>query len=265
MHKKLIINADDFGLDNDVNIAIIELASKKAITSTTIMANLQFSGFLDKLKETYIGIGLHLNLIEGKPLSAINDVFSLVDEHGNFKNLYQLLAGFMSGKIKKLHLEKEISAQIGLLNYYGIQLTHADSHKHIHQLPGLGPFICKVLNKKGVKKIRNCSPTSINSVQMLSVKAFSAVTKNQLSGFNFPEKMFSFFSTHTNGNYSNFISSLKAAFCKYNSIEIMTHPGLENKNGSYLNRKAEYYFLNKLPDLLASDLPDVQLINYKQL
>jgi len=265
MNKKLIINADDFGQNADISNAIIDLAAKKGITSTTVMANSDFPMYMEKLEASGLGIGLHLNLIEGKPLSEPATVFSLINEQGNFKNWQQLFTGFISGKVNKSHIEIEIASQIEFLESFGIQISHIDSHKHIHQYPILGTFILSVLKRKGITKIRNCSPTSINSIQMKSIKVFSRLTKSSLLGFRTPDRLFSFFSTHITGDYSDFISSLKTEFKKHDCIEIMAHPSFENNQYSYLNRKAEYLFLSKVKALIDKELQSVQLISYNQL
>jgi predicted glycoside hydrolase/deacetylase ChbG (UPF0249 family) len=101
MSKKLIINADDYGLDEDANQAIIILAKENAITSTSVMANLVTDKAISILKQLSVSTGLHLNLIEGKPISDPNKVRSLIDEDDNFLSWDKLLFHFILRKIKK--------------------------------------------------------------------------------------------------------------------------------------------------------------------
>ena len=87
MKNKLIINADDFGISHEVNEAITLCFNKNYINQTTIMVNMPYvdeavelskdNGFSDR-------VGLHLNLVEGKPLTErIRDTI-FCDEHGMF-------------------------------------------------------------------------------------------------------------------------------------------------------------------------------------
>ena len=70
--RKIIINADDFGMSAEANKAIVEAFEKNVISSTTLMANM--SGFNEACELAHrhrlLGkIGVHLNLTSGYPLS----------------------------------------------------------------------------------------------------------------------------------------------------------------------------------------------------
>ena len=216
-----MFNADDFGLSPEINVAILELAEKKALTSTTVMANLVQLKDIEKLKSLNIGIGLHLNLSDGRPISPANKVKSLVDKSGNFKKWPELLMGFLIGRVKKKHIEMEIIAQLETLKSYHIKISHADSHKHLHQFPILGPFILKVFKEQGIKKVRNCFPTHTNNLQMKILNGFSLTSRHALKDFIKPDALFSYFSAFPESNYDNFNQSLKTMFVKYNRIEVI--------------------------------------------
>ena len=79
---KIIINADDYGLNSNVNKAIYLCFKKELISSTTMLANMPaFEEALNMSREINItnNIGLHFNLVEGFPLTKRNK--------GMFKNL----------------------------------------------------------------------------------------------------------------------------------------------------------------------------------
>ncbi|MGL5978067.1 MAG: carbohydrate deacetylase [Erysipelotrichaceae bacterium] len=84
--KQLIVNADDFGLCESVNQGIIKGARDGVITSTSMLVNMDYSlhaaSLLDDTLE--LGVGLHVNITKGKPVSNPQDIPSLVDEDGNF-------------------------------------------------------------------------------------------------------------------------------------------------------------------------------------
>ena len=64
----VIVNADDFGMNHNVNLAIDYCFKKNIISSTTIMANMP--GFDEAVKLACIGkydkyVGIHFNLVDG--------------------------------------------------------------------------------------------------------------------------------------------------------------------------------------------------------
>ena len=68
----LFVNADDFGLSHEVNMAIVEAFKKGLINNTTIMVNMPGFEEAVRLAEKYgffDRVGLHLNLFEGKHLT----------------------------------------------------------------------------------------------------------------------------------------------------------------------------------------------------
>ena len=262
MELKLIVNADDFGLDSPATDAIVWLATHHLLTSTTIMANFASPNEIDRIKATNISTGLHLNLIEGKPLCSFEKIPSLVGSDGMFLTWDKLLKGFISGKVKNSDIEMEIETQFEWLKSNGISISHADSHKHIHQYPVLGPFILHVFSKLGIKCVRNCSPFYWQHKRMLTLKAFSQTTNKNLSAFS-----------HTDGLLSyaliigeNAPNKIRKAFEKYNCLELMTHPALSNiKQGSYFDRKNEFESLKTLIPELKEMMPNLRLINYSEL
>ncbi len=84
--KSLIVNADDFGLTEGVNRAIIDGHRNGIITSTTLMANgMAFdSAVAAGLAAPALGIGVHLNLTQGRPVSSASRVPSIVTPRGSF-------------------------------------------------------------------------------------------------------------------------------------------------------------------------------------
>ena len=69
--RQLIVNADDFGLTEQVSRGILDAHHEGIVTSTTLMAN---GGAFDAAvslarREFDLGIGVHLNLTESSPVS----------------------------------------------------------------------------------------------------------------------------------------------------------------------------------------------------
>lgn len=149
---RLKINSDDFGLDQETNLAILESLQCGLINSTSFLVNFDDS-FLHSLelyrtnKSLFSSVGIHLNLTEGKPLTARiveNSTFCYSSVfHGNFSALSQI---YISSKNLR-GVKDELEAQILKLLETGVLVTHIDSHHHMHtRLPIL--FIVIQLAKK---------------------------------------------------------------------------------------------------------------------
>ena len=84
--KLLIINADDFGMAAGVTNAIVDCHNNGIVTSTTLMTNMPDAERAADLSRPLkaLGVGVHLNLTEGRPLTDSALLPDLVDESGEF-------------------------------------------------------------------------------------------------------------------------------------------------------------------------------------
>lgn len=155
--RYLIVNADDFGLTDGVSRAIIDGHNNGIITSTTLMANgLAFdSAAAASLETPTLGVGVHLNLTEGRPVSAASEVPSIVTPEGLFYPTPGTLARrILVRKVKPLDVETELRNQIEKVMAAGIRITHLDSHKHIHLLPPLFGMVTRLARHYRIDCIR---------------------------------------------------------------------------------------------------------------
>lgn len=141
---KLIINADDFGLSRGANFGIIDAHKRGVIKSTSIMANMPgFSHAVELLKDCPdLGCGVHLTLTAHKPV--LNTHKTIVDSNGHF---YRRPTPSIFKKIDLDEIYNEFCAQIEKVKDAGIEITHLDSHHHIHTQGFLKPVMEKLLKK----------------------------------------------------------------------------------------------------------------------
>lgn len=130
--KRLIINADDYGTSPGVSAGIREAHLRGIVTSTTCMMNLPGTAaeIAIALRETPdLGLGVHLVLTKGSPLSAPGSVPSLVDEDGRFFKRDPLLERLrlVNAEEAKLEWRAQIEA---FIQAAGKKPTHLDSHHH---------------------------------------------------------------------------------------------------------------------------------------
>jgi predicted glycoside hydrolase/deacetylase ChbG (UPF0249 family) len=155
--KRLIVNADDFGLCGSVNRGILEAHQRGIVTSATILANAP--GFEDAIalarQAPSLGVGVHLTLTWGRPVSRPQEVPSLVRGDGAFAfTAWHLPAAMAAGRITLGDVRKEWSAQVARLRQKGIVPTHFDSEKHVHLLPPLFRVAVALARDGGILALR---------------------------------------------------------------------------------------------------------------
>jgi predicted glycoside hydrolase/deacetylase ChbG (UPF0249 family) len=243
--KKLVINCDDFGWDAPATQAILELGAAGQVSSTTVMANFASAAELRelaRLASPTLSVGLHLTLNAGQPLSAASQVPSLVDANGQFYNSSQLWQRFLRGKVRRPELRLELAAQLKHLAAAGLDLTHADSHQHLHQYPLLGPVLLQLLAELGVRRVRRLTAAGRFDSRGLILQAFAKTSQRALGPFRTPQALITTFSTEA-ASADAFRRGVTAAFRPGVRVaEFMSHPGLSERPGSPLMRVPEYEF-----------------------
>lgn len=127
--KLLIVNADDFGLTAGVSRGILDARRNGIVTSTTLLVNRVIApALLEDLKSSGLGVGLHLNLTLGAPLSNPKRVPSLVDDEGKFVRDARQAAARAKAEEARIELGAQIDA---FRRFLGRFPTHLDSHHHV--------------------------------------------------------------------------------------------------------------------------------------
>ena len=155
--KRLIVNADDFGWSEAVTSGILRAHRDGLVTSTTLMADLpgaEAALARARLEAPGLGIGLHLNLTEGRPLTG-DAAAPLTDGQGEFvRSPLALARRVRTSEAARLAAEREWEAQILWARDHNLRPTHLDGHKHVHLAPGLLPITIALAKKHGIPAIR---------------------------------------------------------------------------------------------------------------
>ncbi|MDR3565071.1 MAG: ChbG/HpnK family deacetylase [Negativicutes bacterium] len=280
--KRLIVNADDFGLHPAVNRAIIAGHASGCITSTSLMTGgAAFHEALAMAGDCLgLGIGVHLTLVGERPLTDPALIPSLVDREGRFPDNYvQFMVRFLQGKINLTEVRRELAAQLDKVVAGGITITHVDSHQHLHVLPGIIDIVLDLAGRNGVKALRipdeslfftGGYPFTIGRVvgrSGLSFLAAVARRKAKKRGFAVPDF---FFGMLAGGNMReeyllNIINTLPQG-----TSEIMMHPGNDDAllNSSY---PWVYHWQNELAAVTSSQVleqlvtQEIQLVSFREL
>lgn len=153
--KKIIINADDFGLNQSCTKAICEAFNRKLITDTTLVANGEAFDYAVKEIEGMSldgKVGIHINLTEGAPLTEGIKECSEFVTNGVFHGKVLRFKPLKKSTRRKVYAE--MVAQVEKIQKAGITISHADSHHHIHTSIFIAPIFIKVCKEKGIEKIR---------------------------------------------------------------------------------------------------------------
>jgi predicted glycoside hydrolase/deacetylase ChbG (UPF0249 family) len=162
--RRLIINADDFGISRSVNDGIFEAARAGGITSTSLMVNLPDSAdAVARARQcNRISVGLHFNLTVGNALTGPSSL-----THGRTAEFYplsRLLAAASLGMLDESDVERECLAQIDRMTRAGFPPTHLDSHRHIHTHPLIYPPVLRAVQARRIPHLRvPCEPLDVNA------------------------------------------------------------------------------------------------------
>ena len=158
--RRLIINADDFGLTVGVNRAVVEAHQRGVVTSATIMANAgAVEDAVARARQAGLNVGCHVVLIDGAPRLARRDVSSLVVADGagaRFRDGWLVFAArALRKRLNEDQIAAEVEAQIRKIQQTGLRVTHLDSHKHVHLLPPVLEPMLRAARACGVRAVRN--------------------------------------------------------------------------------------------------------------
>lgn len=280
--KRLIVNADDFGLHSSVNQGIIEGYKKGCLRSTSLVvagASAEEAVALAH-DNPNLGVGVHLTLVAERPVLPPDQIPSLIGQNGYLlPDHAAFICRYMSGGIRKAELRAECEAQILLAKKMGVRPTHLDSHQHLHVLPGVAQIIVDLALQYSIMKIRLPAepvffrggyPASLGRyVSKCGLTMCARMAKNAIhhAKINTPDYFFGMLAGgHLYEHY--FLSILRAL--PDGISEIMVHPGKNNRalNDIY---HWEYHWEEELASVTSAEVMEIikerqiDLISYGEL
>lgn len=254
--KHLIINADDFGYSKAVNLGIMESHINGVLTSTTLMANMPgVDHAVSLLKDMpNLCVGAHLTLTCGKPILG-EKVSTLIKENEYFFKLEDVENKVVQMDISEIY--EEWKTQIRYLLNKGVNLSHIDSHHHVHTFKEHEEII-KVLSEEFNLPVRNCNNVLENKIRFLDLCNYNPIR-------NMEEK-------YENVRIECFkaIEEIIKKNIQYENTEAMCHPAFLD---SYLLENSSFNIarireVDILCDQLMRDLInkyEIKLCNYKNI
>jgi hopanoid biosynthesis associated protein HpnK len=155
--KRLIVTADDFGAARAVNEAVEQAHRHGILTAASLMvAGEAASDAVERAKRlSDLGVGLHLVLVEGRPILPPECVPDLVNADGCFhENMAKAGVRFFFSATVRRQLAMEIEAQFAAFAATGLPLDHVNAHKHFHLHPTIAGLILRIGRQYGLAAAR---------------------------------------------------------------------------------------------------------------
>jgi predicted glycoside hydrolase/deacetylase ChbG (UPF0249 family) len=154
--KRLIVNADDFGLAGPVNLGIIKGHREGVVTSTSLLAcgaAAEEAAALAK-ENPGLGVGVHLCLTLERTVLDPASLPTLTRDGRLPGSPFNFMRRFALGLIDKKEVEAELRAQVNKAFELGVRPTHLDGHQHVQMMPGVFPILMKLADEFGIPAVR---------------------------------------------------------------------------------------------------------------
>lgn len=155
--KNLIVTADDFGAAVQVNEAVERAHQDGILTAASLMVagNAAADAVARAKAMPTLRVGLHLVLVEGRPVLPVAQVPDLVDASGHFRtDMVRAGAAMFFRPSVRAQLAAEIEAQFQAFARTGLALDHVNAHRHFHLHPTIASLMVKTGARYGVKGAR---------------------------------------------------------------------------------------------------------------
>jgi predicted glycoside hydrolase/deacetylase ChbG (UPF0249 family) len=170
----IVVTADDLGLSSGVNRGVLEAHRSGVVRSASLIVTFDASPEAAALARTEpdLEVGLHIDLVGGRPVSDPTDVPSLCDEDGRFLGLGEFTRRLLSGRLRARDLATEVRAQAALARLWGVLPLAWDSHRHVHLMPPVARVVSRVARDEGVRWIRRArSPRAWTGPKQAALRA----------------------------------------------------------------------------------------------
>jgi hopanoid biosynthesis associated protein HpnK len=155
--KSVIFTADDFGLSDALNGAVLLAHRQGLLRSASLMAaGPRIQAALSLARDLPgLCLGVHLTLIQGQPVLPPQEIPHLVTPGGGFA-LNPVATGwryfYRSGLLPEIR--RELAAQIETVLGAGLPLWHLNGHLNLHLHPRIFPVVVDLARDYGIPAVR---------------------------------------------------------------------------------------------------------------
>ncbi|WP_156679925.1 hopanoid biosynthesis-associated protein HpnK [Sphingomonas profundi] len=155
--RRLIVTADDFGAAVAVNEAVEQAHRHGILTAASLMvAGAAVDDAVARARTMpALGVGLHLVLVDGRPVLPAARVPALVGRDGRFRDdMVRSAIRIFLDPAARAQLAAEIEAQFAAFAATGLPLDHVNAHKHFHLHPTIAATILRFGRRFGMAAVR---------------------------------------------------------------------------------------------------------------
>jgi chitin disaccharide deacetylase len=155
--RRLIVCADDFGLDPAVNEAVEEAHRRGILSTTSLMVGgpAAADAVARARRLPHLHVGLHVVLVDGHPLLPLHEIEGLLGRDGAFEqNLLRAALRWFFRPAVRRQLAQEIRAQFEAFRATGLVLDHVDGHKHVQLHPTVARLLIEIGRDYGMPALR---------------------------------------------------------------------------------------------------------------
>lgn len=245
MNRRLIVNADDLGINAPRSHGIFAAFEHGIVTSATLIVNGSDAAHAAKTaREKKMPTGIHLNFTEGGATADPSTVETLLKPNGEFHDRVSLRRLIGENAIDPVHVEREIRAQVEwFLDHHGAP-THLDGHHAMHTHAFIVPLLIPVLQRYGIRYVRIheeplppfgfvITDERVAALKILSDEAAAARPRFEGEGISSTDN---FRGLALSGNAS--ARNLRHILSRFpdGTTELMVHPGSMTAEGTEFDR-----------------------------
>ncbi|MBI2025327.1 ChbG/HpnK family deacetylase [Candidatus Kaiserbacteria bacterium] len=239
MKTLVTIVADDFGLTRGITDTILKVIDEGPVRLVSILVNgeaVEYALSEYKKRSDRLKLAVHLNLTEGKALSAPRDIPHLVDTRGMFvHSIVSLWLSYLFGtRAKRAKLRREVRTEMAaqcavVRTALGTDALAVNGHQHVHMIPFVFEELMAIRGVDAVRIVREnfflCgipSPVYVLARFVLALLSTRATRNARARGIRTNDWFVGFL-------YSGHMDEHKAragiAHAGEGLVEILFHPG----------------------------------------
>jgi predicted glycoside hydrolase/deacetylase ChbG (UPF0249 family) len=266
--RRLVLHADDLGMNPAVNRGILAGFTQGLLTSTAVLSNAPaFAAAMSSWKELQqsqqagalpssaarnrlddssrpFELGVHLNLTQGTPITGGAFPRQLLDPHGQFVGAFELLPRLaFCGARHRTAIRDELCAQIERVFEQGASPTHLNGHQYVEMLPIVAEIIPELLEDYRIGAVRvawerhlsrttllrRFQPAAWGLAQIKRLFAFDFFVRMRRWGASFPD---AYFGTAHAGQIDHALLECFLSVAGPGLTEIGVHPGETAETGA---------------------------------
>ncbi len=149
---RLVVNADDLGLDPAIDRGILLAHREGIVTSASLLpTGRSAADAVRAARSDGLALGVHLCLTTCLPPAAEASRVPSLAPQGRFRRSWmELVRAWLGRKIHLDEVDLEFRAQLSRARELGANPDHLDGHQHLHLLPEIAGVVASIAREEGL-------------------------------------------------------------------------------------------------------------------